>query len=391
MTTPPSPPQPPYPAYREELLKQPANYGVLEALIGTWVNVNPKREAKSWGLHTTCLPSPGTNTETIFGIFHFLCEDYTETLTFTPVAGGVRNRGGTNEQFIGAIKYSQSINRVSDNVPIHAEDGMYLWLNQMYNHPADETSVMTDNGYPEIAIGAGANGPNFVPPYAIARSGTIPHGTSIMLTGNFIEVPGKPVYPTGTDAWTQPFTTPWPPFQIANAPGLGASPLAISPTMGAEQNVQDPRSSAPGRPIDLDQPAPSWASDRSIPSQFPDSNVAYFQRIVADPHYPYSVRPDLRLRDVIKDQNVARYTLIQLTSKHDGGPQGGVLNTPFVQRFAKVTEMTLNLWLETVIEDGKEVLQLQYEQIIFFEFMFGSDGKTTRWPHIQVNTLRKAP
>jgi hypothetical protein len=47
------------------------------------------------------------------------------------------------------------------------------------------------------------------------------------------------------------------------------------------------------------------------------------------------------------------------------------------------------MWLETVIEDGQEVLQLQYEQIIFFEFMVGSNGQTTRWPHIQINTLRK--
>ena len=39
--------------------------------------------------------------------------------------------------------------------------------------------------------------------------------------------------------------------------------------------------------------------------------------------------------------------------------------------------------------DGKEILQLQYEQIIFFEFDFGDDGGTTSWPHIQVNTLRK--
>lgn len=391
MPPPSNPPQPPYPPYSDDLLSQPANYGILEQLIGTWVNVNPTNEAKGWGLHTTCMPSPGTNTETIFGIFHFLCDDYTEELTFTPVAGGVRNRGGTNEQFVGAIKYNQSIKRVSDGVGIHEEDGMYLWLNEMYNHPADETSVLTDNGYPEIAIGAGANGPNFVPPYSIARSGTIPHGSSIMITGNFLEVKGKPQYPKGTDSWVLPFVSAWPQIQIANTPALGASPLAISPSMGATAKVQDPRSDAPPAPINLDEPAPSWASDRSIPTLFPDSNVAYFQRIVADPHYPYSVRPDLRLRDVIQDQNVLGYTLIQLTSKHDGGPQGGVLNSPFVQRFANVAEVTFNMWLETVLEDGQEVLQLQYEQIIFFEFMFGSDGKTTRWPHIQVNTLRKKP
>ena len=49
----------------------------------------------------------------------------------------------------------------------------------------------------------------------------------------------------------------------------------------------------------------------------------------------------------------------------------------------------MDMWIETVIEDGKEILQLQYEQIVFFEFDFGNDGGTTSWPHIQVNTLRK--
>ncbi len=382
--------QPPYPGYSDKLLVKPANYGILEQLIGTWINVNPANCVTKWGLHTTCMPSPGTNTETIFGVFRFLCDDYKEELTFTPVQGGVRNRGGTNEQFVGAIQYNQRIQRVSDGVGIHAEDGMYLWLNDLFNHPADEASVLMDNGYPEIAVGAGAAGPNYVPPYSIARSGSIPHGASILLNGNFKEFDGKPAFPTGTDSWQQPFVTPWPADQIANTAGLGASPLAVSPSMGASELIALPYPNPPQpAPLNLDEPAPAWAFDKSLPVLFPDSNVAYFQRIVADPHYPYSVRPDLRLRDALKDQNVVRHTFIQLTTKHDGGPQGGVLNTPFVQRFANVAEATLNLWLETVLEDGKEVLQLQYEQILFFEFMVGSDGRTTRWPHIQVNTLRK--
>jgi hypothetical protein len=391
----PTTPTPPYPPYSDAVLTAPANYGILEQLIGTWVNVNPGNNKTGWGMHTTCMPSPGTNSETIFGIFTFLCENYTEELTFCPVEGGVRNRGGTNEQFVGAIKYYQSINVVDENgtvgAGIHAEDGMYLWLNTMYNHPADEQSIIADNGYPGIAIGAGANGPNFVPPYSIARSGTIPHGTSIMLTGSFAEdVPGKPPYPSGDACWTEPFNISWPKIQVANAPKLAASPLAVSPSMGAGARMEQPgpTPNVP-TPINLDEPAPQWAFDKSLPVTEPDGNLTYFQRIVAHPLYPYSVRPDLRLRDAIKDQNISKYTLIQLTSKHDGGPQGGINNIPFVQKFANVTEMTLNMWLETVVEDGKEVLQLQYEQIIFFEFMFGSNGQTTRWPHIQINTLRK--
>ncbi|MEN2424679.1 peroxidase, FMP-type [Chromobacterium vaccinii] len=395
-------PTPPYPEYSDAVLNQEADYGVLKQLEGTWVNYNPDKTNVGWGLHTTCMPSPGTNSETIFGIFHFLCENYTEELTFSLVDGGVRNRGGANEQFAGAVKYNQSIQRVSDGVGIHAEDGMYLWLNPMYNHAATEESVISDNGFPGIAIGAGANGPNHVPPYSIARSGTIPHGSAIMITGGFqADIPGKPEYPTGTDCWTLPFTQSWPttpppeddntvPAAIAANPvPLAGSPLAISPSMGASALLSVGDGSPPA-PLNLDAPAPAWAFDKSLPSTQPDSNLTYFQRIVAHPSYPYSVRPDLRLRDAIKDQRIKKYTLIQLSSRHNGGLQGGVLNTPFVSTFANVTEMNLNLWIETVIDsDGCEVLQLQYEQVLFFEFMFGSNGQVTRWPHIQVNTLRK--
>jgi hypothetical protein len=383
-------PTPPYPEYSDDLLNAPANYGILEPLLGTWVNVKTNNNKTDLGLLTICMPSPGTNSETIFGIYHFLCDDYVEELSFTPVSGGIRNRGGTNEQFVGALKYNQSIKRASDGVGIHAEDGMYLWLNQMYNHQATEQSVIEDNGYPGISTGLGSNGPNFVPPYSIARSGTIPHGSTIMLTGDFDpDVNGAPQFPTGTDCWTAPFVSSWPKRQIANAPNLAASPLAISPSMGASALLIPPGDSGQGQPLNLDKPAPAWAFDKSLPVTDPDGNLTYFQRIVAHPNYPYSVRPDLRLRDAIKNQNISKHTLIQLTTKHDGGPQGGILNTPFVQKFANVTEMTLNMWLETVVENGTEVLQLQYEQIMFLEFMVGSNGQTTRWPHIQINTLRK--
>uniref|UniRef100_UPI000AC651BE peroxidase, FMP-type n=1 Tax=Chromobacterium subtsugae TaxID=251747 RepID=UPI000AC651BE len=276
-------PTPPYPEYSDAVLDQPADYGVLKQLEGTWVNYNPDKKDVGWGLHTTCMPSPGTNSETIFGIFHFLCENYTEELTFSLVDGGVRNRGGTNEQFAGAVKYNQSIQRVSDGVGIHEEDGMYLWMNPMYNHAATEESVISDNGFPGIAIGAGANGPNYVPPYSIARSGTIPHGSAIMITGGFqADIPGKPEYPTGADCWTQPFTQSWPttpppeddtivPAAIAANPvPLAGSPLAISPSMGAAALLSVGDGSPPA-PLNLDAPAPAWAFDKSLPTTQPDS------------------------------------------------------------------------------------------------------------------------
>ncbi|MGF1681577.1 peroxidase, FMP-type [Photobacterium minamisatsumaniensis] len=271
--------------------------------------------------------------------------------------------GGANEQFTGAVKYSQSIQKL-DGTGIHEENGMYLWLNEMYLHPADETSIMEDVGFPEMAVGDGANGPIFVPPYSVCRSGTIPHGTTINLLGKAEKCIDKtPEFPSGTEAWQPEY-------------------LSISPSMGLAGTKKSD-------PINLDEPAPEWVHDKALPEQEPSSNRAYTQRILANKHYPYSVRPDLRLRDAIKDQCISEYTLIEMSSRFEGGPQGGIINTPFVQKHSPVTEMRTRMWIETVVENGKEILQLQYEQIQFFEFQFGEDGGTTRWPHIQINTLRK--
>ncbi|OPX55442.1 hypothetical protein SAMN02745127_01676 [Oceanospirillum multiglobuliferum] len=352
----------PAPLYTPEVLTQPAEYGVLKLLEGTWVNYNPTNNKTGWGLHTTCMPSPGSNPATIPGKFHFLCEDYTEELTFDLVKGGIRNRGGANEQFCGAVKYNQSIQDLTGK-SLHEENGMYLWLNELYTHPADNESIMTDIGFPELSSGDGSDGPVFIPPYSVSRSGTIPHGSTISLLGKDFSEEGKPQFPYGDAAWD-------------------FNHLAISPSMGGAGTT-------PGHPINLDEPAPEWVHDQGLPDRDPSGNTTYTQRILAHPLYPYSVRPDLRLRDAIQDQDITSYKLITMSTQKTGGPQGGILNTPFVQRHTPVTEMSLRIWIETVMENGEEILQLQYEQIQIFEFQFGTDGGTTRWPHIQVNTLRK--
>lgn len=341
---------------------QQADYGVLGQLEGTWANYNPTNSPTLWGVHTTCLPSPGTNSETIPGKFHFLCQNYTEELTFSLVPGGVRNRAGANEQFCGAVKYETAIRGLDGSV-LHEENGMYLWLDQIYNHAADDESVETDLGYPELSSGAGANGPVYVPDYSVARSGTIPHGSSVQMFGRNSQSKGRPDFPSGTAAW-----------DFAH--------LSISPSMGGAGTT-------PTTPIDLDAPPPSWVFDTALPATDPSGNRTYTQRILADGLYPYSVRPDLILRDAIKDQNIKSYDLIEMDTEEATGPQGGILNTPLVRKYVPVIQMNLRMWIETVEEDGQDVLQLQYEQIEYFEFHFGTDGGVTRWPHIQANTLRK--
>lgn len=408
------------------------DYGILSVLQGTWVsyNHNGQNNDKSIGsgIHTTILPSPGTNAGTIPGKYSFVCEEYIEKLTFDLVPGGVRNRGGANEQFCGAVKYEQSIKSVNalphetslKYTSIHEENGMYLWLSDIFNHAATKKSIEEDRGvhqvspenpnkdlYPsgyqdetlflivnnegqkeyvtlenlngrpyseiiaskELKPGAGQTGPYFIPDYAISRSGVIPHGSTITLLGNLSSnssgylMEGAPKFPEGDAAWKYDH-------------------LSISRTMGGAGASET-------QPINLDQPPPAWVFEKLNDQNDPGENKIYTQRILAHPLYPYSVRPDLRLRDANKGTNIKNHVFIQMASKNKTGSQGGILNVPFVNRFVSTVEVNMSMWIETVIEEGKEILQLQYEQIIFFEFDFGDDGGTTSWPHIQVNTLRK--
>ena len=74
----------------KEGLPSGPQFGILSTLNGTWV---------SWkggptGLHTPPMPSPGTSSETIFGVFQLKSQDYREQLKFTQVNAPVRNLAG---------------------------------------------------------------------------------------------------------------------------------------------------------------------------------------------------------------------------------------------------------------------------------------------------------
>ncbi len=65
-----------------------------------------------------------------------------------------------------------------------------------------------------------------------------------------------------------------------------------------------------------------------------------------------------------------------------------------IERYCRVARVRYRMWIEEVVIKDKNgtdkvIDQLQYEQIVDFEFMFGASGETTLWPHIQVNTLRR--
>lgn len=509
------------------------DYGVLELLKGTWFSYNENSSIrKSSGIHTTIMPSPGTNQNKIPGKFSFECEEYLEKLHFELVPDPVRNRGGASEQFCGALKYEQSIKSVSKSPKpngmfpgIHEENGMYLWMSDIMNHEASIKSIEDDRGvhnwnneeaikklinnlYPEfpseqevkslkaivekhpyldvtlynigsiekptyvtkeninnrpyvsivpakeLALGEGVDGGHFIPDYSISRSGVIPHGSTITLLGNvtrdsqnhivqkgkpnfiklsplakqIIQILGKNNITTYNQAIELVSQYVEDNVDIEDSKVLALTSflgypkkpsyrdlfyeiktilekekissqwdyehLAIDKTMGGGKNSSNndkigiPKDLK--RPFDLDNPPSEFTKLDDLNSYNDDGeNIVYTQRMFTDPLYPYSIRPDFRLRDSIKNQKIEKYIHFNLSSKKPSGQQGGILNIPFVNKFVPTVEMNMNMWIEEVEDNGKRILQLQYEQIVFFEFGFGDTGGTTRWPHIQVNTLRK--
>lgn len=372
----------PYTEWRAGFPQTP-QFGVLSKLHGTWVNW----KGGPTGLHTTPMPSPGTSSETIFGVFHFKSQEYTEQLEFTQVDAAVRNRGGSNEQINGAVKYETVIIDTEDPPEVqHFENGMYLWLgdNQMpwsadspyqnpptmFEHPSDAATVKTDGGEP--VLGPGELGPQFVPPYSISRSGVIPHGTTIHLTGNV--TPTEGAAPHIADLWESQY-------------------LAVSPTMG----INPAKDLIPGKrdkPDWTELPRQDQDPDAGLGASGVNSGRAYFESVFNydqfGARFPYTVQPNLKLIDANDGLTFKGYDLIQLDSFHSTGVQGATVNNVMIERYCRVVRTRFRMWLEEIVDENDRVIeQLQYEQIVDFEFMFGANGGTTQWPHIQVNTLRR--
>jgi len=439
---------PVYPALDPEKLPKKAEHGVLGQLAptapcsdeyqldGTWVNV-----PGTWGVHTTIMPAPGSTSEQMFGAFHFLTQEYTETLKFRKNTNPVRNRLGSNEQFIGALNYETSIVD-RNNAEIHFEMGQYLWLGVwthegavpydkegdpvLYSRKTTEADVKNDFLFP--TLGAGSQGPQFIPPFSISRQGSIPHGNAIQLFGSqpsnphnpkhldtpirpYKDIPGAPeIYP-GADkgcARTQdaPQDVLWDADSVAFHHSMGYTAKQLNDVTAKQ--LGDPE----GRPSSRVKPAFAAKLANYPDGMNPNSGEAYMGRIFngaqkltqpqpdgkvgEDPLFPYCVQPNVKLVEanlkLIADGfEIISHDQFTLNTVIPQGLQGGSLNNHGTERYCKVHDMKVTMWISKVKNKatGKIYQQLQYEQVMHFQFGFGVNGAHTLWPHIQCNTLRR--
>ena len=276
--------------------------GVLwKTLEGTW--------AGNLGWNIIALPSPGSNPESQ-GDFILLVAPYYETLSFVNAGAPARNRGGNEDQFVAALQYHQHIADLKNNQALHVEDGMFLNLSNIIQQDGKAAPI---------------------PEFNIARSGTIPHGDSIMLLGN-------------------------PPVKSSGAPDI-------------------PKIST--LPPDVGPSAPLGYADPYL-----------------EPHKGVNVpNPNANLVDTLNQQKQDGIEVLEtVTFAFDSANNGGILNIPFINKHANATRMQAIFWLEKMQDQntGQAFDQLQYTQIIDLEFhqKFGAEGLIT-WPHVTVNTLTK--
>lgn len=276
-----------------------------QALEGTWVG--------SQGWNIIAMPAPGAKPEDE-GDFRLFVHPFVETLSFVNAGAPARNRGGELDQFIAALEYHQRVSHKENDELLHIEDGMFMNLSNIFDQQGQRQPI---------------------PQFNVARSGTIPHGDSIMLLGP-------------------------PPFVVSGPPEI-PDISSIPPDIGDAGRVgyTDPYLN---HPAEVDVP-----------------------------------NPNATLRKTLQKQAEQGFEILEtITMSFDSRNSGGIVNIPFIVKHANATRMQAVFWLEKVRNQhtGQEFDQLQYTQIIDLEFhhKFGSDPDDNDliiWPHITINTLVK--
>jgi hypothetical protein len=243
---------------------------------------------------------------------------YKETLKFSSTVVLADNRGpfpGTSEdtQQIVGLMYQQEIRSVCTTARcndrgfpngsmIHAERGFFLWI-----------KVDADN-----------------PPFKLIRLSTIPHGNSVLVTGN-------------SNVGVPPNNN----FIAANS---------ILPT--------DPA----GVVID------GYGLDQFSAQQFPGE----FDQL----------DPNSFLTKTLGNEKITDMTTLIFSTKNT---DSGILNIPFLSQHVTAKNFDAIFWIETLKKGGGiDHLQLQYTQTIGLQFPpTGRPAEQVIWPHVTINTLQK--
>jgi hypothetical protein len=246
-----------------------------------------------------------------------------EKLVFTEINGAIPNRGlEMHDIDLFGLTYLQQIKGVDPEEGLHIEPG--IWVNVPPTEDPKE-------------------------PATVVRMASIPHGTTILAQGTFLDVGQGPDIADNNII----------PFKI----GTPTPPNSDFPT--AEATFPE---------LNLD-----------IQTQFRQKSKDVTQEMVENPN-------SVLQKDIV-GQNITNTTVLVISTAHAPVAGGGTANTAFLEAAsappggnATAVEVSAIFWIETVRgDDGEEKLQLQYTQLVQLDF------NGLRWPHVSVATLHKQP
>lgn len=133
-------------------------------------------------------------------------------------------------------------------------------------------------------------------------------------------------------------------------------------------------------------------------TQLDDSPIdvlGYNDAIIGEKQFPVfpQANPNTFLKstlDAIVGSGVLETMTTLSMSTTTPNASGGILNIPFIQKNATATSMDATFWLQT-ISGGSESEVLQYSQTINLAFPPVGTAEPVKWPHITINTLKRAP
>jgi hypothetical protein len=287
--------------------------GPLAALVGA----DGKGEWRGHGFNTIWRPHPLAQG----GHDRFLELNLTEeTLVFTRIKGAIPNRGLAMPDIdLFGLTYLQQIKGVDPVEGLHIEPG--IWVN-----------------VPPTA--------NPAEPATVVRMASIPHGTTILAQGTFLDAEQPQIVDNNII-----------PFQIGT-PNPPNSDFASAAAIFAELNL-------------------------AVPTPFRQVSAGVTQEMVENPN---SV-----IQAAIARQKITKTTVLIISTAHTPVAGGGTANTAFLEAAsappggnAQAVEVSAIFWIETVEhDDGTTKLQLQYTQLVQLDF------NGLRWPHVTVATLHK--
>jgi hypothetical protein len=333
-------------------------FGPLELLIGEWANSD---DLAGHGWNMIALPFARNTTNQ----YRLLVNQYNETLSITEVGACNPNRGlpasgvsagdaietgcvgDLGDQQVAALQYVQNIKQAAaaDFPPsalppgpnllagtgdaIHHEPGLFLY---MKNH--------------------------FTTDLQVARSGSIPHGDSVMALGT--HGPQKDI-----------IVTPIADQNIIPDDALVPNGLGLPSGFNLNELCT----------VNYLEPYEHFHNNPFVGNT---GGAAKF-----DPVYPFDL-----LKQANADSNIEILEVYNFDFNTELGT-GGINNTPFVVKQADTVIMKVAMRVQKVRRKDNQQIEtrLQYAQMVgldFFEHPAGpAKGSIIRWPHISINTMKK--